>query len=101
MAHRLGNGILEWPDPMDQYVVLVSRRVQCSDQQLDEAMRHVVAIQHAIGGNSSRIDEDELARELSERLRQRVWVSSWQNPTAMMEYYVELEGEPVDWQWFD
>lgn len=101
MAHRLENGILEWADEMDQYVVLVSRRVRCSEEELDQVMQRVVGVQEATGGSSSRIDEDELAGELSDRLKQKVWVSKWQNPTAMMEYYVELEGQPVDWMWLD
>jgi hypothetical protein len=99
MSIRLDSGLLEYPHLDDSYVLLVSRRVSCSEEQLDRVMGAYIARHRDEDGDPHRLDEDELAVDLSRELGKRVWVSAWLNPAGMMEYYVELEGQPVDWEW--
>jgi hypothetical protein len=99
MSIRLDNGLLEYPHLEDSYVLLVSRRVRCTEEQLDRVMGAYISRHREEDGDPRRLDEAELAVDLSRELGKPVWVSAWLNPAGMMEYYVELEGQSVDWEW--
>lgn len=92
------SGVLEWSDEdhPDQYVVLVSPHLDCSEELLDGVMR-----QHKdrTADDFALPDDEWLRRELVRSLGRAIDVEVWRDPTGVVEYSVEVAGRPIDWDW--
>ncbi len=92
------SGVLEWSDEdhPDQYVVLVSPHLECTEKLLDDLMQ-----QHRerTRDDFALPDEDWLRQELARSIGQAIDVNVWRDPAGVVEYSAEVAGRPIDWDW--
>lgn len=90
--------VLQWYDDdyPDQYIILISPHLSCSEAQVDAVME---PHRERTRRDFELPDEDWLREELTRAIGQPVDVGVWRDPAGVVEYSVELAGRPIDWDW--